>query len=102
MIAISLVEGGEAARAGTAHPDPDQLNESHEAHAERHAAGEEQHEVHRAYMGSSLLGSQEANQHGNDGHRYATSRCRIHIVSSKVRRLRLLSAAGRHWRAHLR
>ena len=68
---------------GSGSARPQQLNEPDEAHAESHAAGEEQQKVHRAHMGSSPLGSQEANQHRNGRHGCATSRCRVHIASSR-------------------
>jgi hypothetical protein len=57
---------------------PQYPDQRHEAHPEYDAAREDQQEIHRADVGSSPLGSDQANNHGGDEDRRATSRRRCH------------------------
>jgi hypothetical protein len=60
---------------------PQELNESHEAHADGDAAGEEENEVYGSHMGSGSLHGEESEQHGHHG-KHGAARRGIHIASS--------------------
>ena len=65
-------------------PGPQDLDEPHQAHPEDDAAREEQQKVHRPDVGSSPLGSDQADNHRDDKDRRTTSRRRFHCFPFKA------------------